>query len=269
LNLQNSTGKKNALKFGISKAKEDLIILTDADCRVGENWLKSINDFYQNTKPVMIIAPLVYLSDNKLFTIKNFLVLESYSHIGMTAGFAGMKNPIMCNGANLIFEKKIFYELEDPFCDKYISGDDMFFMLNVKKKYRKKILYLNNLEAVVETDIKENLKDFFLQRIRWASKAGGYKDFSVNFTGIVILLMNYSIFGLFLALFFKIIFLKYFLILFFSKFFIDFLLITKVAIKYKNFKLLIFYLPLQLIYFFYVFWVSFFSQIKKINWKKM
>jgi cellulose synthase/poly-beta-1,6-N-acetylglucosamine synthase-like glycosyltransferase len=51
------TGKKEALNFGISKAKGELLSFTDADCVVPQTWLKSLATFYLlHYRPEMVIG---------------------------------------------------------------------------------------------------------------------------------------------------------------------------------------------------------------------
>ena len=52
------TGKKQALRTGILAAKADIIITTDADCSMGENWIRTIAAFYEKESPDMIICPV-------------------------------------------------------------------------------------------------------------------------------------------------------------------------------------------------------------------
>jgi glycosyltransferase involved in cell wall biosynthesis len=49
VNEENHQGtfKKKAIQLAIEAASGDLIITTDADCRMGKNWLKSVVDFYE------------------------------------------------------------------------------------------------------------------------------------------------------------------------------------------------------------------------------
>ncbi len=50
--------KKKAIETGIAAASGDLIVTTDADCIVPENWLKTIAAFKKETDAVFIAAPV-------------------------------------------------------------------------------------------------------------------------------------------------------------------------------------------------------------------
>ena len=268
LQIKNKFGKKEALQKGIRKAKGKLIVTTDADCRVGELWLKSISDFYLSTNAKMIIAPVVYQTDKKLVSFANFQALEFMSLIASTAGATGINSPIMCNGANLIFEKKIFFELENPLKTELATGDDVFLMLNIKKKYQRQIKFLKNRNALVYTESSKNFKSFVNQRIRWASKSFYYSDFFVNFVGIIVFLANFTLFITLFGAIFQLLSWKLFFVLFLFKFLADFPLLFIVTKYFSKLSLLFLMIPLQFFYFFYVVMISFFTLFVKYKWKK-
>jgi len=267
-NLKNSFGKKNAIQKGINNANGKLIITTDADCIHNKLWIKTINDYYNQTKAKMIIAPVAYINTPKLLSFTNLQALEFLSLIGTTAGSAAINKPIMCNAANLTFEKKIFSEFTDPLNEKSASGDDTFLMLNIRKKYPKAIKFLKNKKAIVKTYAEKNLKNFYNQRIRWASKTKNYKNFNILLVGVIILALNISLFSLTILSIFNPIFFQYFLILFIGKILIDYPILFLIT-HFTNNKKLLYLIPiLQLLYFIYVTLIGLFSFVIKYKWKE-
>jgi len=110
-----------------------------------------------------------------------------------TAGSCKMGFPLMCNGANLAFERKAYLETRDSDDDlRYPSGDDLFLMMKIRKKYgARSVKYLFAEEAVVVTKAKKTLQEFFSQRLRWVSKSRGYTDPIVMAVAIVTWLFNF------------------------------------------------------------------------------
>ena len=98
-------GKKQALRTGITAAKGNLVVTTDADCSMGENWIRIIAAFYELNRPDMIICP-VRLESVPGF-LGNFQELEFLSLQGITAASAISGEATMCNGANLAFSREI------------------------------------------------------------------------------------------------------------------------------------------------------------------
>lgn len=267
LDLENEYGKKNAINKGIQNAKGNLIILTDADCEHNVNWLITLNQFYNQTNAKMIIAPVVYKTTKKLFSFVNLQALEFLSLMGSTAGSAAINKPIMCNGANLAFEKTVFESFVDPLNVKTASGDDTFLMLNILNKYPNSVKFLKNKNAIVRTFAQQNLKSFYNQRIRWASKTKYYKNFNIYFIGFFVLLLNTIFFVLLVLSFFNIFYFYFFLVLIALKLLVDFPLLYIVANYTENKKLLILSPFLQTFYFIYVTLIGFFSFFSKYKWK--
>ena len=188
--------KKKAIEIGISKAKGDLIVTTDADCIVPKHWLQTISSFYESHQPVFIAAPVAYFptssADNpgqkflKIFQSLDFMTLQ-----GITGASVYKKFHSMCNGANLAYEKKIFYEVGGfAGIDAIASGDDMLLMHKIFSRYPTKVLFLKSVDAIVQTPAAQTVKEFFNQRIRWASKADKYSDKKI--TGVLLLVYFFN-----------------------------------------------------------------------------
>ena len=167
--------KKKAIEIAISKSTGDLIVTTDADCFMGNDWLKTIAAFYEKFTPAFIAAPVLINSNNKFLSI--FQSLDFMTLQGITGAAVYKNMHCMCNGANLAYEKKAFIAVGGfKGIDDIASGDDMLLMHKIYECYPKRVLFLKAAAAIVQTQAMNNLKDFFNQRIRWASKADKYND---------------------------------------------------------------------------------------------
>ena len=60
INLEEEQGKKAAITKGISMAKGELIVTTDADCIMGKDWLKAITAHFENPKIQLVTGPVSY-----------------------------------------------------------------------------------------------------------------------------------------------------------------------------------------------------------------
>jgi cellulose synthase/poly-beta-1,6-N-acetylglucosamine synthase-like glycosyltransferase len=56
------------------------------------------------------------------------------------------------------------------------SGDDVYLMHKILKRGKHQILFLTDEKSVVTTNPTRNLKEFYNQRKRWASKSLYYND---------------------------------------------------------------------------------------------
>lgn len=187
--------KKKAIEIAIQQSSGDLIVTTDADCTVPKNWLQTIAAFYQEKKPSFIVMP-VLIKDNKNF-IAVFQTLDFMTLQGITGASVNKKFHSMCNGANLAYTKKAFMDV-DGFkgIDAIASGDDMLLMHKIYRQDPTAVLFLKSKEVIVHTQPVHTVKEFFNQRIRWASKADKYDDKRI----FVVLLLVYVLNVLLLAL---------------------------------------------------------------------
>jgi cellulose synthase/poly-beta-1,6-N-acetylglucosamine synthase-like glycosyltransferase len=181
--------KKKAIEIAIQQSTGELIVTTDADCFVKENWLQTMAVFYEQYQPVFIVAPVAIDCSNKFieyFQGLDFMVLQ-----GITGASVHKKIDSMCNGANLAYSRKAFEEVGGfSGIDSIASGDDMLLMHKIYKRYPDKLMFLQSKNAIVHTVPVNSIKDFFNQRIRWASKADKYDDKRIFAVLLLVYLVN-------------------------------------------------------------------------------
>lgn len=252
-------GKKQAIRTGVNVAKGSLIITTDADCRMGHNWIRTIAAFYEKYKPVMIISPVEIESGSGFFS--RFQELEFLSLQGVTAGTSLSGDASMCNGANLAFTREVYLKHSYNLHDEINSGDDIFLLHSLKKDNNPKILWLESPDAKVTTSSSPSAITFLRQRNRWVSKWRAYYDRFTIFLGIVtIVTIILQVCMLVVVFFVPDLFLVFFLFLF-LKILPDFLILRNTTLRYRKQSLLRWFLPSQIIYPFYVLFVALYSGI--------
>ena len=152
--------KKKAIETGIEAATGDLIVTTDADCIPGINWLLTIASFKEEKQSVFIAAPVVIHCNTsvvQLFQAMDFMVLQ-----GITTAAVYKKKMSMCNGANLAYERSVFYNVNGfTGIDHIASGDDMLLMYKIWKQYPDKVHYLKSKEAIVSTQPEKSWRTLF------------------------------------------------------------------------------------------------------------
>ena len=264
-------GKKHAISQALHSAINELVIVTDADCVLNDLWIESIVGFYQEEKCKMILAPVLLSPAENLF--EKMQVLEHLSLIGSTAGSASIGFPVMCNGANMAYERKAALEVEKFRKDFYIpSGDDMFLLEQFVKCYgHNNVKFLLSKSAVVKTKTCKTIKDFFRQRRRWVSKTKSYTSWKVIVTALIVLFFNLSIISLLVSAFFVPALWSIYILLTLLKFFIDFPLLKNITNFMNQGSLLKWVLPLEIIYPFYVVFTALsgtiFTKLKSENGK--
>lgn len=261
-------GKKHAISQALHLAENELILVTDADCFLKETWIESIVNFYKEKNCKMILAP-VLLSPAETF-FEKIQVLEHLSLIGSTAGSAAIGFPVMCNGANMAYERLAALEVEKQRKDFNIpSGDDMFLMEYFIKNYgAENVKFLLSKNAIVKTNTCKNISEFFRQRRRWVSKTKSYTSWKILSTAFVVLFFNLSIISLLVsALFSPTLLIPYFLLTF-LKFLIDYPLLRNITTFMNQKNLLIWTLPLEFVYPFYAVFTAISGMLINVKWKR-
>lgn len=187
--LKLNSYKKKAIEVAISQSAGELIVTTDADCQMPENWLYAIAAFYEQYKPEFIAAPVSIHCSFRF--IEMFQAIDFATLQGITAASVHKKTHSMCNGANLAYTKKAFEEVGGfAGIDNIASGDDMLLMHKIYKRHPDKVMFLKSKEAIVQTRPIKSVGAFFNQRIRWASKAGRYNDKRIFGVLLLVYLVN-------------------------------------------------------------------------------
>lgn len=259
-------GKKRAIEFGIQHATGELIVTTDADCVVPPGWLGAIASFYTETGAKFIAAPVKMTSANNVLGI--FQRLDFMTMQGITGASVQNKLHMMCNGANLAYPRTAFYEVNGfDGIDDIPSGDDMMLMFKIYDKYPAQVFYLKNKFTIVETPAESSLKDFFNQRIRWASKAVHFRDKKIFY----VLLLTWLVNAGFLVLT-TLCFLNYrlwwlLLLMFCMKVLVEYPFVNSIAAFFNERKLLKFFPLLQPLHIFYIVISGWLGRFGTYEWK--
>ncbi len=263
---QGTLYKKQAIAHAIQKSSGELIVTTDADCRMLPGWLGTMVSYYETEHPWMITGPVCFSEEKNSF--EKLQSLEFMGLIGIGAGSISNHQPMMCNGANLAYSKKIFLEV-NGFSDREqnASGDDTELLGKISRKDSSKIHFLKSSEAIVYTGAMSSVRTLFNQRKRWASKI----PMRMSLFTLTIALIAYALHGGLLILFFICMFhpfvIPFFLVIFFVKIIPEYLLLNGMRsfFRKKNFGWL--FLFAQLIYLIYISVIGMTSLVGSYQWK--
>jgi cellulose synthase/poly-beta-1,6-N-acetylglucosamine synthase-like glycosyltransferase len=183
--------KKAAITYGLSQTRFEHIILTDADCERGPEWLTAINSFVYHSRSKMVYAPVLFKANTVFEKIQS---LEFAGLVAIGGAAIELRNPNMCSAANLVFEKKVFYEVGGyTGNDQLASGDDEYLLHKFSKVYPDAIHFLKNREAIVTTSANTSLAELTSQRRRWVSKSTKYENRYITAILIAAYLFNAGI----------------------------------------------------------------------------
>jgi len=266
-------GKKAALRKGILAADHPLILNTDGDCRADSAWVKEMAGGFSDPMCRMMIAGVIFDPDRSMPHAMQSL--EFFSHIAISAGSSGLKDPILCSAANMAYFKEDYLGFIHDQEKVSESGDDIFLLLWLKKKYPGSVQFNASQNAVIRTHPAQGLASFLWQRMRWTSKSRHYRDLHIISTAIIIFGLNLILTVLLLAsLIFPLLYGNLnpgLWILFASSWMLkslsDLYLLLPVLRHYRKTPLLWYFVPLELIYFIYVSFIGLLGQFLSISWK--
>ena len=258
--------KKRALETGIAAAGGELIVTTDADCIPPAEWLQEIVSLKEESNAGFIVAPVVFTSDYsflQVFQALDFMILQ-----GITGASVHKKIHAMCNGANLAYERKLFYEVSGfAGIDHIASGDDMLLMHKIAKRYPGRIQYLKSKTATVSTKPMFTWKLFFNQRIRWSSKATHYSDKGMFFVLLLVYLFNLSFLVLLVLGFVNSFYWQLFAGAWLAKTIVELPFVFSVAGFFNKRPLIKYFFFLQPVHIFYTIISGLLGQIGTYEWK--
>lgn len=262
---KNQQGKKQAIAKGIAHAKGDLILLTDADCSFSASWIRSMVDAWKTTNSKLILGPVRYSSPKNI--AQHLFNLDFMSLTGAGAALANAGQPIMGNAANLLVQRECFPKTGDALMPSESSGDDVFLIHHLKKQGASSISFLKDPGCIVDTESPMNIKEFIQQRIRWASKSKNYRDTQSILVAAVIFLFNsYLLIMPFFILFQGKSFL-WLVLLLGTKSLLDFFFLYPIARFYGHQKSLLWLIPANLLYPFYIVFTAFRAWWGRFSWK--
>jgi cellulose synthase/poly-beta-1,6-N-acetylglucosamine synthase-like glycosyltransferase len=258
--------KKAAIAAGIAQSNGTLIVTTDADCLAPNSWLLHIAAIYELERPVVVVAPVIFTSNDtilQLFQLTDFMSMQ-----GITAAAHRLNLGNMSNGANFAFSKAAFIDAGGYHgIDHLASGDDLLLMMKLNKLSPDSISYLKSQMAIVVTTPQPDWGSFLQQRIRWSSKSGKYKDFRLTAILLFVYLYNLLFLVLGVACFFYPDYLYLTLSTLAIKIVAEYLFVRHVARFFNNEWVLKFFPFLQPLHIIYIVVAGFLGLIGSYKWK--
>jgi cellulose synthase/poly-beta-1,6-N-acetylglucosamine synthase-like glycosyltransferase len=218
-------GKKAALLYGIQQAKGTFIVTTDGDCLVQNNWLMHFAYHFEKMGK-KCLSGMVRLQPVSTF-VENFQALDNLASMGVNAAANYFSWHFAGNGANLGFEKALFFRLGAYTGNEHISsGDDMFLIQKIANENPALIAPIKHPDHIVNTVPETTWTALFQQRVRWATKTTAYKDKRMIIVyGFLFLFQSLLVLNLMLSIFFGQIFFLLFIIQLLIKGLIDYLIL--------------------------------------------
>ena len=165
-------GKKFPLSIGIKSAENDILLLTDADCKpLSKNWISSMaGNYAPATEIVLGYGPYAQGKSllNRFIRYDTFVVAMQY------LSFALIGMPYMGVGRNLSYRRSMFFR-NKGFTSHYqiASGDDDLFINQVANKRNTRIALQK--DSFTYSVPKQTFDEWIRQKRRHLSTGKNYK----------------------------------------------------------------------------------------------
>ena len=175
---QEYSGKKAALRAGIAQVETSYILTFDADVSVPPNYFNAIELLDEAD---MYVLPAILTAKK---TLHFFYELDVVLANALNTGLAGIARPIFASGANLLYKKEVFDEVDDlPSHAHNASGDDTYLLRDFRKN-GKDVRLESRLDVAIFTETPQSFRQFIDQRLRWVGKTTDIGDQLATFAAL-------------------------------------------------------------------------------------
>lgn len=263
--------KKYALHCAINSSQSEIILTTDADCRVHPTWIESMVSYFTSDTGFVIGFSQFGAKNEPQNFIERLQAFDFLQMMGVAAGTCNIGVPMAASGQNLGYRRDAFIKIGGfTRIAHRISGDDVLLMQLVKKYTSYKIVFAADSRSWAFSAPQPDLVSFINQRIRWASN-GSYQLFlNIPFFAYLLLYYVFSfyiMFGLIWSLFLHQ-HLEIFLAGLLIKLLADFAITLKSARLFQRTDLLKYFPVWFLVQLPYIVYVGFMGTFGSFKWKE-
>jgi cellulose synthase/poly-beta-1,6-N-acetylglucosamine synthase-like glycosyltransferase len=167
--------KKRALDLAIRFARGEIILLTDADCTPPASWTRAMVQYYRDgVAGVVGYSPYRFDRPTPRL-LQGMLALEYFSLFAVAAASSGYGRTLTASGTNFSYRRQVYLDAGGFEAIKHwISGDDDLFLHEVTRKGLGRFVFALDSRAYVPAAAPTSWRQFWHQRIRYASKGRQY-----------------------------------------------------------------------------------------------
>ncbi len=171
-------GKTNALANAIDIAEGEIILTTDADCKVHPSWAKTVASYYQKD----IGAVNGFTTQNASNGFSGMQAIDFIYLLTVASGTINLKKPISCIGNNMSYRKQAYEEVGGYENLPFSVTEDFNLLFSIYKLGKYKIILPLDSNTLITSKPCTNFKDLYHQKKRWS--VGGL---GVPFRGYIVM----------------------------------------------------------------------------------
>lgn len=183
--------KPAAVARGVAAAEGEVILTTDADCRVPPGWIRSMVKRCTPNTP-FVAGPVAYDHNDRF--LPRLQALQLMGLVAYGAGTLGIGLPTFCNSANVAYRRDVIDARDDT---PNGAAQDELLLQHVAYSTDRRVAFNPDPEACVTTDPAPSFSAYLEQQSRWAHMGLRY-PFAVPRALVVGLWLTHTV--LFLAL---------------------------------------------------------------------
>jgi poly-beta-1,6-N-acetyl-D-glucosamine synthase len=183
--------KKYALQCAVDRAGGEIILATDADCRVGPRWISTMASYFSDQVGFVIGFSQFGRPGQAQKFVERFQAFDFVTLMGVAAAATHLGVPMAASGQNLGYRKSAFNAVNGYHSIRQrLSGDDVLLMQMIRKHTDGRIVYASHPDSFAVSAPQPSWSSFINQRNRWASN-GGYQ-IRLNLTFFCYLILTFS-----------------------------------------------------------------------------
>ena len=164
--------KKVALQHGIDAAQGDIILSTDADCRLPPEWVAAMAKEFAPGVGMVVGFSRIGNGRQKLGLRGGWEAVDFYNLMLGAVGSAGRGHAMAASGQNLGFRRQAFVDVGGYESVLHrVSGDDVLLLQLIRRSGDWQIRFCREATAAVHHPPSSSWRSLLSQRVRWASNA--------------------------------------------------------------------------------------------------
>ncbi len=183
------TGKQLALELGLAGSRGDVLLFTDADCRVADGWVEGMCAYFRDPEVGAVIGR-IELAAGKTF-LSRFQAFEQPLINQYNFGSAGMGMPTGCFGNNMAARAMAIREIGGFARLGFSMTEDAELLSTLGRRTKWKVRVSTREQTAAVTRPKESWAEFANQHARWNAGAFFSRDAGtrIGYTALVGYLM--------------------------------------------------------------------------------
>ncbi|NLP12137.1 glycosyltransferase [bacterium] len=165
--------KKYALQCAVERSHGEIILATDADCRVGPKWISTMVRYFNPDVGFVIGFSQFGQAGQAQKLVERFQAFDFVTLMGVAAASTHLGVPLAASGQNLGYRRSAFDQVDGyrPISQR-VSGDDVLLMQMIRKYTSFSIVFASEPDSYAVSAPQPTWTDFINQRNRWASNSG-------------------------------------------------------------------------------------------------